>query len=167
LTAAATPEIRVSDPSPSQRLAALGITLPDAPKPVASYIPVRVSGNQAFVSGQLPFEAGKLPAEGTVPSSVSPDQAKAMARRCVVNALACLQQALGSIDRVRGVVKVGVFVASDAGFGGQPGIANGASDLLVEVFGEAGRHARAAVGVPALPLNAPVEVEFVFEIVGA
>lgn len=152
------------DQTPTQRLAALGIQLPTAPKPVASYVPVRISGHQAFVSGQLPFENGKLPAEGTVPVTVTPEAAKAMARRCVVNALACLQQALGSIDRVRGVVKVGVFVASDAGYGGQPGIANGASDLLVEVFGEAGRHARAAVGVPALPLNATVEVEFVFEI---
>lgn len=152
--------------TPSARLASLGIQLPEAPKPVASYVPVRVSGGHAFVSGQLPMENGALPATGTVPSQVSPDAAKAMAGRCAVNALACLAQALGSIDRVKGVVKVGVFVASDAGFGGQPAIANGASDLLVEVFGEPGRHARAAVGVPALPLNAPVEVEFVFEIAG-
>lgn len=150
--------------TPSARLADLGITLPDAPKPVASYVPVRIAGGLAFVSGQLPFESGKLPATGAVPGKVSPEDAKAMARRCAINGLACVAQALGSVDRIRGVVKVGVFVASDTGFGGQPGIANGASDLLVEVFGESGRHARAAVGVPALPLDAPVEVEFVFEI---
>jgi enamine deaminase RidA (YjgF/YER057c/UK114 family) len=153
--------------TPSSRLAALGITLPDAPKPVASYVPVRVHGSQAFVSGQLPYGPGRTLAHtGVVPSQVDAETAKAGARQCAINALACLHEALGSIDRVRGVVKVGVFVASDPGFGGQPGIANGASDLLVEVFGEAGRHARAAVGVAALPLNAPVEVEFVFELEG-
>lgn len=150
--------------TPSSRIAALGISLPEAPKPVASYVPVRITGNLAFVSGQLPYEDGKLPATGTVPSQVTPDAAKAMARRCAINALACLHQSLGSVDRVAGVVKVGVFVASEANFGGQPAIANGASDLLVEVYGERGRHARAAVGVPALPLNAAVEVEFVFEL---
>lgn len=150
---------------PSARLTNLGITLPDAPKPVASYVPVRIHGTQAFVSGQLPYENGRnLAHTGLVPSQVDAETAKAAARRCAINALACLQEALGSIDRVRGVVKVGVFVASDPGFGGQPGIANGASDLLVEVFGESGRHARAAVGVAALPMNAPVEVEFVFEL---
>jgi enamine deaminase RidA (YjgF/YER057c/UK114 family) len=152
--------------TPSARLAALGIALPDAPKPVAAYVPVRIHGNQAFVSGQLPYENGALAATGAVPSAVSPETAKANARRCAVNALACLHQALGSIDRVRGVIKVGVFVASDPGFGGQPAIANGASELLVEVFGETGRHARAAVGVASLPLNAAVEVEFIFEIEG-
>jgi enamine deaminase RidA (YjgF/YER057c/UK114 family) len=150
--------------SPSARLAALGIELPEAPKPVAAYVPVRIHNGQAFVSGQLPYENGRLAHEGVVPSRVDAETAKAAARRCAVNAMACLRQALGSIDRVRGVVKVGVFVASDPGFGGQPAIANGASELLVEVFGEAGRHARAAVGVAALPLNAPVEVEFVFEL---
>lgn len=150
--------------TPTARLAALGITLPSAPKPVASYVPVRIAGGLAYVSGQLPFEDGKLSGEGTVPGAIAPESAKAMARRCAINGLAAAAEALGSIDRISGVVKVGVFVASDAGFGGQPGIANGASDLLVEVFGESGRHARAAVGVPALPLNAPVEVEFVFEI---
>lgn len=150
--------------SPSARLAAMGIELPQAPKPVASYVPVRTMGNQAFVSGQLPYIQGNLAQQGVVPSQVNPDSAKAAARQCAINALACLELALGSVDRVRGVVKVGVFVASDPGFGGQPAIANGASDLLVEVFGDAGRHARAAVGVASLPLNAPVEVEFIFEI---
>lgn len=150
--------------TPSQRLASLGIRLPDAPAPVASYVPVRLYAGQAFVSGQLPFENGQLTHTGPVPSAVDPEEAKAAARRCAINALACLQQKLGTIDRVRGVVRIGVFVASDAGFGGQPAIANGASDLLVEVFGRTGRHARAAVGVAALPMNAPVEVEFVFEV---
>lgn len=150
--------------SPTARLAALGIELPQAPRPVASYVPVRVTGTQAFVSGQLPYEQGQLNHQGVVPSQIDPDTARTAARRCAINALACLQQALGSLDRVTGVIKVGVFVASDPGFGGQPAIANGASDLLVEVFGDAGRHARAAVGVAALPLNAPVEVEFIFEI---
>lgn len=154
--------------TPTARLAELGISLPPAPAAVASYVPVRIAGDQAFVSGQLPFGPDrKLARTGPVPSRVGPEDAKADARQCAINALACLREALGSLDRVRGVVKVGVFVASDAGFGGQPGIANGASDLLVEVFGEAGRHARAAVGVAALPLDAPVEVEFVFEIAPA
>lgn len=160
----ASPDAPTNPAKPSERLAALGITLPEAPKPVAAYIPVRISGPQAFVSGQLPYENGTLTATGPVPSAVSPETAKSNARRCAINALACLHQALGSVDRVRGVVKVGVFVASDPGFGGQPAIANGASELLAEVFAEAGRHARAAVGVAALPLNAPVEVEFIFEI---
>lgn len=151
-------------PSPSARLTTLGIELPEAPKPVASYIPVRVEGSLAYVSGQLPLTGGKLAREGSVPGAVSPEDAKEDARRCVINALACLKEALGSLERVRGVVKVGVFVASEPGFGGQPEIANGASDLLVEVFGDAGRHARAAVGVSALPRNASVEVEFVFEV---
>lgn len=150
--------------TPTARLDALGIQLPDAPRPVAAYVPVRVTGNLAFVSGQLPTEAGKLAATGAVPSRVDAQAAKDMARRCAINALACLRQEFGSIDRIAGVVRVGVFVASDPGFGGQSAIANGASDLLVEVFGEPGRHARAAVGVSALPLNAPVEAEFVFEL---
>ncbi|MCH8507877.1 MAG: RidA family protein [Phycisphaerales bacterium] len=151
-------------PSPSARLTTLGIQLPEAPKPVASYVPVRIEGSHAYVSGQLPLIDGKLAREGAVPSKVSPEDAQADARQCAINALACLKQAVGSIERVRGVVKVGVFVASDPGFGGHPKIANGASDLLVEIFGEAGRHARAAVGVASLPLNAPVEVEFIFEV---
>jgi enamine deaminase RidA (YjgF/YER057c/UK114 family) len=146
------------------RLAALGIALPQAPRPVAAYIPCRRAGNLVFVSGQVPLAAGKALATGPVPSAVSPEQAQACARQCVLNGLAALKAEIGSLDRVRQVVRVGVFVASDPGFGDQPKIANGASELLVEVFGEAGKHARAAVGCPALPLNVPVEVEFVFEV---
>ncbi len=152
--------------TPSQRLLDLGITLPPAPKPVASYVPVVVAekAGLAFVAGQIPMKDGALLASGVVPSAVSVEQAQRCARQCVLNGLAQLQAALGSIDRVRRIVKVGVFVACDHGFTEQPKVANGASDLLVEIFGAAGKHARAAVGVPALPLGAAVEVDFVVEV---
>ena len=146
------------------RLAALGVTLPAPAKPVAAYIPCRRSGNTVFVSGQVPLVAGKALATGSVPSAVTLETAQACARQCVLNALAALKAEVGSLDRVKQVLRVGVFVASDPGFGDQPKVANGASELLVEVFGEAGRHARAAVGCSALPLNVPVEVEFLFEV---
>jgi enamine deaminase RidA (YjgF/YER057c/UK114 family) len=150
---------------PNERLEQLGLTLPQAPKPVASYIPTRRSGNQIFVSGQVPFVDGKLLATGAVPSTTSPETAHACARQCTLNALACLTAEIGDLGRVTKVIKVGVFVASDPGYGEQPKIANGCSELLVEIFGrEIGQHARAAVGVSALPLNVPVEIEFIFEI---
>lgn len=146
-------------------LAGQGITLPDAPTPVAAYQPVRLSGNLAFVSGQIPTADGSIQASGPVPSATSPEQAQAAARLCAINALAALKAALdGDLDRVRGIVRVGVFVASDPGFTGQPAVANGASTLFVEVFGDAGQHARAAVGSVALPLGASVEVDLVAEI---
>lgn len=148
----------------ASRLADLGVTLPKPPAPVAAYIPSVRTGSLVFVSGQLPFEDGKLPATGTVPDQVSLDAAQAMARRCVINALAVLQAEIGSLDRVKRVVRVGCFVASSPGFADQPKVANGASEFLQQVFGEAGRHARAAVGSIALPLGAPVEVEFIFEV---
>lgn len=153
-------------PTPTQRLAELGITLPPAPKPVASYVPVVVveKAGLAFVAGQIPMKDGAMLASGTLPTSVTLEQGQACARQCVLNGLAQLQAALGSIDRVKRIVKVGVFVACDHGFTDQPKVANGASDLLVEIFREAGKHARAAVGVPALPLGAAVEVDFVVEI---
>lgn len=152
--------------TPSKRLAELGITLPPAPKPVASYVPVVVvdKAGLAFVAGQIPMKDGALTASGTLPKAVSIEQGQAAARQCVLNGLAQLHAALGSIDKVKRIVKVGVFVACDPGFTDQPKVANGASDLLVEVFGEAGKHARAAVGVPALPLGAAVEVDFVVEV---
>jgi len=152
--------------TPSQRLAELGITLPPAPKPVASYVPVVVveKAGLVFVAGQIPMKDGRLTASGTVPGSVSIEAAQQAARQCVLNGLAQLQAALGSIDKVKRIVKVGVFVACEQGFTQQPQVANGASDLLVELFGEAGKHARAAVGVPALPLGAAVEVDFVVEV---
>jgi enamine deaminase RidA (YjgF/YER057c/UK114 family) len=146
-------------------LEAHGITLPEPVGAVANYVPVKVVGNLAFVSGQVPMQDRALVAEGPVPSCVSPEQARRAARVCVINALAALKAALdGDIDRIEGIVRLGVFVASDPGFTGQPAIANGASDLLVEVFGDAGRHARAAVGSVALPLNATVEVELIAEV---
>ena len=150
--------------TPNDRLNSLQITLPAAPKPVASYVPARRSGNLIFISGQIPFADGSLIATGSVPSHVSTETALTCARQCTLNALACLQAEIGDLSKVVGVIKVGVFVASDAGFGDQPKIANGCSDLLFEIFGDLGQHARAAVGVSALPLNVPVEIEFIFEI---
>lgn len=146
------------------RLAELGITLPEAPKPVAAYVPCVRSGSLLFVSGQVPLRDGSLVAEGPVPSVTSPEDAAAAARQCVLNGLAVMKAALGDLDQVRQVVRVGIFVCSDPGFTGQPAVGNGASELLMEVFGEAGRHARAAVGSVALPLGASVEVEFVVEV---
>ncbi len=151
--------------TPEARIAALGITIPTPTKPVAAYVPAKRAGNLLFISGQLAMEGGKLAPGGCVPTGVSVDEARRQARVCVLNALAAAKAEVGSLDLIRGVVRVGVFVASDHGFGEQPKIGNGASELLVEVFGDAGRHARAAVGCSALPLGAAVEVEVVFELV--
>lgn len=141
-----------------ERLTELGIELPPAPAPVASYVPVRVAGGLAFVAGQIPLDAGALLSPGKLGAEVSLEQGVEAARRCALQALAALRDALGSLDRVREVVKVDVFVASAPGFVDQPKVANGASDTFVEIFGDAGRHARAAVGVAELPLGASVEV---------
>lgn len=155
---------------PDAALTRLGLTLPTPPKPVAAYIPWRRTGNLIFVSGQIPLRDGQLIAKGAVPEPVSIDVAQQCARQCVLNGLAVIKSALeadgrgASLARVRQFVRVGVFVCSQAGFTDQPKVANGASELIVEVFGEAGKHARAAVGNIALPLGAPVEVEFVIEI---
>jgi len=147
------------------RLNELGITLPEAPKPVAAYVPAVRTGNLIMVSGQIPMRDGKLLATGAVPSQVTPDDAKAAARQCAINAMAVLSSMLGgSLDRVRRIVRIGVWVCSDAAFTGQPAVANGASELLVDVFGERGRHARAAVGSIALPLGAAVEMDMVAEV---
>jgi len=152
--------------NPEQRLAELGLSLPEAPKPVASYVPAVRTGNLVFVSGQVPLRDGALVASGRVPDEVSAAEAAACARQCVLNGLAVVKAEVGSLAAVRRVVRVGVFVASAPGFHEQPAVGNGASELLVEVFGEAGRHARAAVGSVDLPLGAPVEVEFLFEVGG-
>lgn len=144
-----------------ERLAELGIELPAAPRPVASYLPVKVVGGLAFVAGQIPMADGTVSPTGAVGRDVSAEDANAAARRCAIQALAALKEALGSLDRVRGIAKVDVFVASAPGFTDQPKVANGASDLLAEVFGDEGRHARAAVGVPELPLGAAVEIALV------
>jgi enamine deaminase RidA (YjgF/YER057c/UK114 family) len=149
--------------SVSDRLAELGIVIPDVAKPVASYLPAMVTGNLVFTAGQLPFVDGALPATGKVGAEVSAADATGYARTAVLNALAAAQTAIGSLDRVTRIVKLVVFVASDPSFSGQPAVANGASDTLVEIFGDLGRHARSAVGVAVLPLDAPVELELIVE----
>jgi enamine deaminase RidA (YjgF/YER057c/UK114 family) len=147
------------------RIEELGITLPDAPKPVAAYVPAVQAGNLVFISGQVPMRDGQLIATGPVPSSVDPADAADAARSCAINALAVLSEHLdGDLDQVCRIVRIGVFVASDPDFTGQPIVANGASELLVSIFGEAGRHARAAVGSVLLPLGATVEVEMLVQL---
>lgn len=146
------------------RLAELGITLPEVAAPVAAYVPAVISGNLVFTSGQLPFISGALPATGKVGDGhglVPAADAKDYARVAILNALAAVKGVLGSLDRVTRIVKVTGFVASVPEFTGQPGVINGASELLGEIFGEAGAHARSAVGVPVLPLDSPVEIEVI------
>lgn len=150
-----------------QRLAELGITLPDVAAPVAAYVPAVRTGSYVWTSGQLPFVDGRLPVRGKVgdgPGLVAPDVAADLARTAALNALAAVAEQAGSLDRVQRVVKVVGFVASDPAFTGQPQVVNGASELLGQVFGEAGVHARSAVGVAVLPLDAPVEIELVVEL---
>ncbi|MYV98833.1 RidA family protein [Streptomyces sp. SID3343] len=150
---------------PEQRLTELGLTLPGLVPPVAAYVPAIRTGNYIHTSGQLPMIDGKLPATGKVGAEVTAEEAKQLARQCALNALAAVKSELGDLSLVRRVVKVVGFVASAPDFTGQPGVINGASELLGEVFGEAGRHARSAVGVAVLPLDAPVEVEILVEVV--
>ncbi|HEX9891577.1 MAG TPA: RidA family protein [Actinomycetota bacterium] len=147
-----------------ERLVELGIELPPVAAPVASYIPVAVGAGLAFVAGQVPLEDGKPMVTGRVGDEVSVEDGQRWARRCALQALAALKAELGSLDLVRRIVKVTVFVASPEGFTQQPQVANGASDLLGEVFGDAGRHARVSVSAPSLPLGVPVEVEVIAEI---
>jgi enamine deaminase RidA (YjgF/YER057c/UK114 family) len=147
------------------RLAELGLELPPVVPPVAVYVPAVRTGNLVFTSGQLPMAGGAMAQSGLVGGPVSPEQAKELARTCALNALAAVDDLVG-LDSVVRVVKVVGFVASAPGFTGQPGVVNGASELLGEVFGDAGRHARSAVGVAMLPLDAPVEVEVVVEVAG-
>ncbi len=149
--------------SASARLAELGIELPEVAKPLASYLPAVRSAHLVYTAGQLPMQDGKLAATGKVGAGVTPEQGKALARICALNALAAVDSLVG-IDAVTQLVKVVGFVASAPGFNGQPGVVNGASDLLAEVFGDRGGHARSAVGVSELPLDAPVEVELVVEV---
>ncbi len=146
-----------------ERLTELGVELPSVVPPVAVYVPAVRSGNLVFTSGQLPMVAGELPAKGKVGAQVTAEQAKDLARTCALNALAAIDALVG-LDSVVRIVKVVGFVASAPDFVGQPGVVNGASELLGEVFGESGRHARSAVGVASLPLDAPVEVELVVEV---
>lgn len=147
----------------SNRLKELGIELPGVAAPLAAYVPAIQTGSHVYTSGQLPFVDGELPATGKVGADVSPDEAKAYARTCILNALAAVHDLVG-VDSIKRIVKVVGFVASAEGFTGQPGVVNGASELLGEIFGDAGKHARSAVGVAELPIGAPVEIELIVEV---
>jgi enamine deaminase RidA (YjgF/YER057c/UK114 family) len=150
--------------SPEQRLADLGLEIPEVAKPVAAYVPAVRTGNHVYTSGQLPMRAGQLIMTGKVGGEVTAEEAVECARQCALNAIAAVRAEVGDLSRVTRVVKVVAFVASSPDFTGQPGVANGASELVGAVFGDAGRHARSAVGVPVLPLDAPVEVEMIVEV---
>ncbi|MDF6043285.1 RidA family protein [Streptomyces sp. JH14] len=149
------------------KLAELGLTLPDVVPPLASYQPAVQSGVYVYTSGQLPMVEGKLSVTGKVGAEVTPDEAKELAKTCALNALAAVKSVAGDLDRIKRVVKVVGFVASAADFTGQPAVINGASELLGAVLGDKGVHARSAVGVAVLPLDAPVEVEVQVELTGA
>ena len=146
------------------RLAELGLTVPEVPSPVAAYVPAVVSQDLVFTSGQLPMKNGELLVTGKVGGEVSVDEAVACAEQCALNAIAAVKSMVGDLDRVAQVVKVVAFVASTPDFTEQHLVANGASDFLVDVLGDKGRHARSAVGMASLPLNAPVEIEAIIEI---
>jgi len=150
--------------TPEERIIAMGMSMPAVPVPLAAYVPAARSGSLVFTAGQLPFVEGKLALTGIVGAGVEPDDAKAMARICALNAVAAVKAEIGELSRVVRVVKVVGFVASTADFGGHPAVVNGASEFLGEVFGDAGIHARSAVGVASLPMNAPVEVEIIVEV---
>lgn len=147
-----------------ERLAELGIELPPAPSALAAYVPVRVVGRFAYVSGQVPLVDGVPLHPGKVGDAVTVEEGAEAARRCALQALSALRAALGSLDLVTGIAQLSVFVASATGFTDQPKVANGASDLLVEVFGEAGKHSRIAIGVAELPLGVPVELAVIAEL---
>lgn len=149
--------------SVEQKLAELGLTLPNVATPAGAYVPAVISGNLVFTAGQIPLVDGTLMATGKVGQEISPEFAKEIAQSCALNALAAVKSVLGDLSRVKRVVKVVGFVASTPDFTGQPGVLNGASELLGQVFGDAGLHARSAVGVASLPLDAPVEVELIVE----
>jgi enamine deaminase RidA (YjgF/YER057c/UK114 family) len=150
--------------TPEERLAAMGLSVPEVAKPVAAYIPAVRSGNHVYTSGQLPMREGQLITTGKVGGEVSPEEAVECAKQCALNAIAAVRAEVGDLAQEKRIVKVVAFVASTPDFTGQPGVANGASELFGEVFGDAGRHARSAVGVPVLPLDAPVEVELIVEV---
>lgn len=150
--------------TPEERLASLGLSVPEVAKPVAAYIPALRTGNYVFTSGQLPMREGQLVTTGKVGGEVTPEEAVECARQCALNALAAVKAEIGDLAQVKRIVKAVVFVASTPDFTGQPGVANGASELFGDVFGEAGQHTRSAVGVPVLPLDAPVEIELIVEV---
>jgi enamine deaminase RidA (YjgF/YER057c/UK114 family) len=151
-------------PTPEERLSDLGLKIPEVAKPVAAYVPAVRTGNHVYTSGQLPMRVGQLIATGKVGGEVTVEVAVECARQCALNAMAAVKALVGDLSRVTRVVKVVAFVASTPDFTGQPGVVNGASELLGTVFGDAGQHARSAVGVPVLPLDAPVEVEILVEV---
>lgn len=150
--------------TPEARLAELGLSVPEVAKPVAAYVPAVRSGNHVFTSGQLPVRDGQLITTGKVGGEVTPEEAVECAQQCVLNAMAAVKSIIGDLSRVVRVVKVVAFISSTPDFTGQPQVANGASELIGKVFGDAGQHARSAVGVPVLPLDAPVEVEMIVEV---
>jgi enamine deaminase RidA (YjgF/YER057c/UK114 family) len=152
--------------TPEEKLAELGLAVPEVVPPVAAYIPAVRTGTTVMTSGQLPMRAGELMATGKVGAEVTDEEAYACAQQCALNAIAAIKAEVGELSTITRVVKLVVFVASDPSFTGQPRVANGASELFGEVFGDAGRHARSAVGVAVLPLDAPVEVEVTVEIGG-
>jgi enamine deaminase RidA (YjgF/YER057c/UK114 family) len=156
--------VSVTGSTPEERLASLGLSVPEVAAPVAAYIPALRTGNYVFTSGQLPMREGQLIYTGKVGGEVGVEEAVECARQCALNAIAAVRAEVGDLSRVKRIVKAVAFVASTPDFTGQPGIANGASELFGEVFGEAGRHARSAVGVSVLPLDAPVEVELIVEV---
>jgi enamine deaminase RidA (YjgF/YER057c/UK114 family) len=149
---------------PEEKLAELGLTVPDVAKPVAAYVPAVRSGNYVYTSGQLPMRAGELMMTGKVGGEVTPEDAAECAQQCALNAIAAVKAEIGDLAAIKRIVKVVCFVASTPDFTGQPQVANGASHLFGEVFGDAGVHARSAVGVTVLPLDSPVEVEIVVEL---
>jgi enamine deaminase RidA (YjgF/YER057c/UK114 family) len=157
-------ELGRSEHSPEERLAALGLTLPVVTPPVAAYVPAVRSGNLVYTAGQVPVVDGELLAQGKVGAQIGTQEAAALARTCALNALAAVVSVTGRINAIRRIVKVTAFVASAPDFTGQPQVANGASELLIEIFGEAGQHARSAVGMAALPMDSPVEVELIAEV---
>lgn len=150
--------------SPEERLKKLGIELPEAPIPLGSYIPVVKTGNLVFLSGILPVKQGKLTKQGRVGEDLTLDEAREEAKAATINALSVLKAHVGSLDKVKRCIKITGYVASASDFTEQPKVLNAVSDLLYEIFGEAGKHVRAAVGVNVLPLNSPVEIEFIFEV---
>lgn len=154
---------RPSGERPEERLRRLGIELPPAPEPLGSYVPAVRAGSLVYLSGVLPLRGGRLEKTGKVGADLTVEEAGKEARQAAINALSILKAAVGSLDRVTRCVKLTGYVASAPGFTAQPSVLNAASDLMAKVFGEAGRHARAAVGVPVLPLDSPVEIEFLFE----
>ncbi len=146
-----------------QRLTELGFTLPEVAAPAGSYLPAMISGNLVFTAGQIPLIEGKLMATGKLGAEITAEHGAEIAQRCALNALAAVKSVLGDLDRVKQVVKVVGFVSSVPGFSSQPAVINGASEFLQQVFGDAGKHARSAVGVSVLPLDAPVEIELIVE----